>query len=35
MTFLTGTEKQKTEPKNAEELFNAAMDQELLRMVEL
>jgi len=35
MAFLTGTEKQKTEPKNAEELFNAAMDQELLRMVEL
>lgn len=35
IAFLTGVEHQKTEPKTAEELFNAAMDQEVLQMVEL
>lgn len=34
IAFLTGTKaKGKTEPKNAEELFEAAMDQELLNMI--
>ena len=33
IAFLTGVEHQKTEPKNAEELFEAAMDQEILNMI--
>ena len=35
MAFLTGTEYQKSEPKTAEELFSAAMDQELLNMIQV
>lgn len=33
ISFLTGVDGQKSEPKNAEELFQAAMDQEILNMV--
>ena len=33
IAFLTGVDHQESEPKNAEELFNAAMDQEILNMV--
>lgn len=35
VAFLTGVEYQKTAPKNAEELFEAAMNQEILNMVEV
>lgn len=35
IAFLTGTKNQKSEPKTAEELFEAAMDQEILKMVEI
>lgn len=35
IAFLTGVEGQKKEPKNAEELFNAAMDQEIMNMIEI
>lgn len=33
IAFLTGTTKQESTPKNAEELFEAAMDQEVLNLV--
>lgn len=33
IAFLTGVEKQKSQPKTSEELFLAAMDQEILNMV--
>ena len=33
IAFLTGVEHQEKEPKNAEELFEAAMDQEILNMI--
>lgn len=35
IAFLTGVEGQKSEPKTAEELFHAAMNQEILQMVEI
>lgn len=35
VAFLTGVEGQKSTPKNASELFKAAMDQEVLNMVEI
>lgn len=35
IAFLTGVDNQKTTPKNAEELFEAAMSQELLSIVEV
>ncbi len=35
IAFLTGVEHQKEEPKNAEELFEAAMDQEILHLIEV
>ncbi len=35
VAFLTGVDHQKTEPKNAEELFEAAMDQEILNMLKI
>jgi hypothetical protein len=35
IAFLTGVEGQTSEPKNAEELFNAAMQQEVLKMIRL
>jgi hypothetical protein len=35
IAFLTGVDHQKTEPKNAEELFEAAMDQEILNMLKI
>lgn len=34
IAFLTGKTNSKSDPKTAEELFNAAMDQEILNMVE-
>lgn len=33
IAFLTGTTKQESTPKNAEELFEAAMDQEVLNLI--
>lgn len=33
IAFLTGTTKQESTPKNAEELFEAAMDQEILNLI--
>lgn len=33
LAFLTGVDKQVSEPKNAEELFDAAMNQEILNMI--
>jgi hypothetical protein len=35
IAFLTGTEHQKSEPKNAIELFNAAMDQEVMHKIRI
>lgn len=35
IAFLTGIEHQMKEPKNAEELFEAAMDQEILNMIKI
>jgi hypothetical protein len=35
IAFLTGVDGQKTEPKNAEELFKAAMSQEIMKMIEI
>lgn len=35
MAFLTGVEGQTSEPKNAEELFNAAMNQEIMSMIQI
>lgn len=35
LAFLTGVEGQTSEPKNAEELFQAAMGQELMTMIEM
>lgn len=35
VAFLTGTEHQKSEPKNAMELFNAAMDQEVMHKIRM
>ena len=35
IAFLTGVDGQKTEPKNAEELFNAAMNQEVMKMIQI
>jgi len=35
IAFLTGVKGQTTEPKNARELFEAAMDQEVLNMIEV
>ena len=35
IAFITGTEHQVSTPKNSEELFQAAMDQEVLNMIEL
>jgi hypothetical protein len=35
IAFLTGVEKQELEPKNAEELFNAAMNQEIMNMIQI
>lgn len=35
IAFLTGVEKQQVEPKNAEELFNVAMDQEIMNMIQI
>lgn len=35
LAFLTGVEGQNSVPKTASELFNAAMDQELLNMIEI
>jgi hypothetical protein len=35
IAFLTGVEGQKKEPKNAEELFESAMDQEIMNMIEI
>lgn len=35
IAFLTGVDGQKSEPKNAEELFKAAMDQEVMSMIEV
>lgn len=35
VAFLTGVEGQKSEPKNASELFNAAMDQEIMKLIEV
>jgi len=35
ISFLTGIEGQKAEPKNAEEVFTAAMEQEIMSMLQL
>ena len=35
VAFLTGTEHQEKQPETAEELFSAAMDQELLKLVQV
>ena len=35
VAFITGTEKQESTPKNSEELFQAAMNQEVLNLIEL
>ncbi len=35
VAFITGVEGQKSTPKSSEELFDAAMDQECLRMIEI
>jgi hypothetical protein len=35
VAFLTGVDHQKSAPKNAEELFLAAMDQEIMKMIEI
>lgn len=35
ISFLTGVEKQVSVPKNAEELFSAAMDQEIMKLLEV
>jgi hypothetical protein len=35
IVFLTGTEGKTSTPKNADELFDAAMDQEVLNMIEI
>jgi hypothetical protein len=35
IAFLTGVDKQEKEPKNAEELFEAAMNQEIMNMIQV